>query len=82
MLAFAGLAPKLIAPASHRASKALIQAATNHAAVWVEPCSGVTDAVVAKSVGRPVFKYQTGSQDTCHGATRHARTRTRRPISR
>jgi hypothetical protein len=65
MLAFAVLAAKLIASASHRASKALTQAATNHAAAWVEPCSAVTDAVVAKSVGRPVFKYQTGSQDTC-----------------
>jgi hypothetical protein len=65
MLAFAALAPKLIASARHAGSKAMTQGTTSHVTAWVEPCGGVTDAVVAKAVGRPVFKYQTGSQDTC-----------------
>jgi hypothetical protein len=34
-------------------------------ASWVSPCAGLTDAVVARAVGRPVYKYGPPANDTC-----------------
>lgn len=49
----------------HRAEDLRAPRGTATTSKWVVPCSGIPDAVAAKAVRRPVYKYQTAKQDTC-----------------
>ena len=64
LLVFAHLLPKIISGAAH-AHGSVTPTGTAATSKWVEPCSGITDAVVARAVGRAVYKYQNAGQDTC-----------------
>jgi hypothetical protein len=61
---------RLIIAGSSLASRTLVHQITsarpNSASTpWTPPCTGVSDAVVAKAVGHPAHSYQNGLHDTC-----------------
>lgn len=47
---------------AHQLTKGLTTAAP---AKWTAPCTGVTDAQIASTVGRRVYRYENGGHDIC-----------------
>jgi len=71
LLLFVTVGPKILAALGSSGGKAIVRmlvpstTASATSASWVSPCSALSDALVAKAVGTPVYRYGPPTNDTC-----------------